>query len=1540
MVKLDWHGIRPLNGAQSSGFEELCTQIARSISPKGSNFVPKGAPDGGVECYTVLNNEKEWGWQAKYFDTLENSQWKQLDKSVRTALDKHPALVKYYICVPLDRPDARIENRQSCMERWKVHQNKWSDWAKENGSEVEFVWWGSSELLELLSEPCRAKCVSFWFDTRYFTNEWFYARLNEALASAGPRYTPELNVDLTIKENFEAFCRTEPFLNSLKMHVRSIRKKVSTLCNDVNKLSDSDITNSSTALSSSAKNLIDRVSALYVQPAGKIPFQEIIDQILETQTCTKDLNALLGKKEREQNPKSSKDTLPTSNPYRPTTNIRETINLLRDFSSALHKAKESFEHGSLFANSSLMLLTGEAGTGKTHLLCDVARMRIEAGQPTLLLMGQLFVGNTDPWTQILGQLDLRDQSVEQIIGALEAAAQSANCRALVLVDALNEGEGRNIWPNHLAAFLTQLQRSEWISVVLSVRSSYVDQVIPEATREEATNLVHDGFANHEYDATKTFFVYHGLELPSTPLLSPEFRNPLFLKTLCLGLEKSGQHRLPRGFHGISQTFDLYLSAINEDLAKKLDYNPKLSLVKKALNSFVQAIDKPDKPWLDMNQAIDIVNAFLPGRDYARSLYRGLVSERILIEESIQVGQNNLREEMVFISYERLADHLIARHLLDTHLDSENPENAFASDGPLAFVYDKNRYLPTGLVEAMCIQLPERTGKELASLAPKITESRNFRGAFRQSLVWRAMTAFSDDTLKILQNCCKGEYDFYEALDVLLTVTSIPGHPLNADFLDKRLSKDSMPERDSWWSTYLYRSFGNNGAVDRLVDWAASVDSERMLDNDAVRLCAITLTWMLTTSNRFLRDRATKALVSLLTGRISTLLPLLDRFQNVNDPYVLERLYAAVYGVAMRSHDSKDVGSLAKKVYEHIFDKGTPPAHILLRDYARGTVERALYLGARICIDESRIRPPYGSPWPKIPSEEEIVPLLPDLSSEVCDSGKADWARHDITKSVLHDDFARYVIGTNSGHSRWLSVRLSEPCWLSPDERLKELIDSFSPEERTAYEGFGKARDHLLSLQRQRMFSSLEKIKQDHTTLNEDTPANQESSELDNEDVQAKKTLDEALSVLESVLSDEQKTQLDKIFTAKNDRSQSFPPYFDLKLIQRYVLWRVFDLGWTTELFGDFERFFCNSAGRSASKAERIGKKYQWIAYHEIMALVADNFQFFEGYGDECIHQYDGPWQLSLRDIDPSCTLHSTPGGTKWDGHCPAWWAMVDYGEWGDDSEPEAWVVRKDNLPSLKELIRVQSPDDGTYWLNLHGFLEWTQPVPPEEERNDVERRNLWYIFNAYLIHKEDLQPFMDWAKENSFAGRWMPEPRDEYLMFLGEHGWSPASHCLDLSSWCLDRRNCPIEFRPVSLEFLKESTSFDCSIDETYTLQMPDKSLMQDLGLKWDSRAANFVDDVGKIVCMDPTAYAAGPTALLIREDSMREYLEREQLAIVWAAFGEKEAFGPGHSPEFIGELSISGAYTLAEEGLEGFLNCTSRLAKDEVKESEDKCDA
>ena len=119
MNDLSWSNIRAREGSQQAGFEEICAQLARSETPKGAKFVRKGSPDAGVECFCVLEDGSEWGWQAKFFTSSPgSSQWKQLDKSVQKALDKHPRLSRYFVCMPIDPPDARRGNEKSMLDKW------------------------------------------------------------------------------------------------------------------------------------------------------------------------------------------------------------------------------------------------------------------------------------------------------------------------------------------------------------------------------------------------------------------------------------------------------------------------------------------------------------------------------------------------------------------------------------------------------------------------------------------------------------------------------------------------------------------------------------------------------------------------------------------------------------------------------------------------------------------------------------------------------------------------------------------------------------------------------------------------------------------------------------------------------------------------------------------------------------------------------------------------------------------------------------------------------------------------------------------------------------------------------------------------------------------------------------------------------------------------------------------------------------------------------------------------------------------------------
>ncbi len=74
----------------------------------------------------------------------------------------------------------------------------------------------------------------------------------------------------------------------------------------------------------------------------------------------------------------------------------------------------------------------------------------------MVLSGSLTDG--EPWEQIRGQLDLAQVTTSDFLGALDAAAEAANCRAVLAIDALNERHGIALWETRLAGFIGLVQK--------------------------------------------------------------------------------------------------------------------------------------------------------------------------------------------------------------------------------------------------------------------------------------------------------------------------------------------------------------------------------------------------------------------------------------------------------------------------------------------------------------------------------------------------------------------------------------------------------------------------------------------------------------------------------------------------------------------------------------------------------------------------------------------------------------------------------------------------------------------------------------------------------------------------------------------------------------------------------------------------------------------------------------------------------------------------------------------------------------------------
>ena len=82
------------------------------------------------------------------------------------------------------------------------------------------------------------------------------------------------------------------------------------------------------------------------------------------------------------------------------------------------------------ASGRCVLLIGEAGIGKSHLLCDITLKRIKDGLPTLFVLGQHYQGG-NPLATLQDSLSLNDISPHEFLGALDAAGEAKKTNTLI-----------------------------------------------------------------------------------------------------------------------------------------------------------------------------------------------------------------------------------------------------------------------------------------------------------------------------------------------------------------------------------------------------------------------------------------------------------------------------------------------------------------------------------------------------------------------------------------------------------------------------------------------------------------------------------------------------------------------------------------------------------------------------------------------------------------------------------------------------------------------------------------------------------------------------------------------------------------------------------------------------------------------------------------------------------------------------------------------------------------------------------------------------
>nr|WP_313973957.1 hypothetical protein [uncultured Psychrobacter sp.] len=126
------------------------------------------------------------------------------------------------------------------------------------------------------------------------------------------------------------------------------------------------------------------------------------------------------------------------------------------------------------------------------------------------------------------------------MGALDASGEGASGKALIIIDAINEGRNREDWSNYLAALITKISEFPNINIVLSCRSTYLDWMIPEGLiGSTLMKITHQGFRGFEHKASAIYLSKQGISKPSAPIIYQSLVIHYFLRSVVKLLKIKG-----------------------------------------------------------------------------------------------------------------------------------------------------------------------------------------------------------------------------------------------------------------------------------------------------------------------------------------------------------------------------------------------------------------------------------------------------------------------------------------------------------------------------------------------------------------------------------------------------------------------------------------------------------------------------------------------------------------------------------------------------------------------------------------------------------------------------------------------------------------------------------------------------------------------------------------------------------------------------------------------------------------------------------------
>lgn len=1125
----------------------------------------------------------------------------------------------------------------------------------------------------------------------------------------------------------------------------------------------------------------------------------------------------------------------------------------------------------LAGKNRVLLLTGPAGSGKSHLLCDFTRKQMERGQPVVLLLGQNYPGG-DPTKFIYNGLHLHSNDSD--LQLLELYGAQSSRRVVIIIDAVNEGEHSSDWKNNLLALRQIITENPHLCLVISCRSTYLNQIIGDTIKSKFPTVNHPGFSGNKSKAARKYLEKFGIQAPDVPFLSEELTNPLFLRTICSAMKSQNQCVFSFKSDGLDKLLSFYQSSIENNIANKLNLR-STAIIRNAIKCFTTLLFPDQLFGISYVKVLDVFQEKLFG--HAEEILNSLITEGLLSESP---SLNKDGDNIVNFSFERFSDLYNAQLLLVEYDTISKFQKALLPENKVGQFLLKNSP-GNGIIEVLSVLIPERFNCELVDLIdwnhPEfiscyLDKQRLIDSAFAYSLTVRSSNAFSERTNTLFNQISTPSFTYQDdRFDILIRLSLQVENPWNATKLDAVLRRLDSATRDALWSTHIAVSdYGEDAdlsasPIRTLVEWASEVDVCD-LSGDSQKLLGTVLLWLTTTTNLKSRERTERALARLFALAPAQITYFIDSFSDIDDQYLVESLYSSIYAAILRQSNLLLLKQIAKSIPWARLIENVPD--ILIRDSLTGIFEYGKSLSVPALPEEMFPIHKHPSLKPLIFPNKQNIDEIREQCSEIARSAGSEFG-----------DFGKY---TMSMINLWSSTSLQDASGPQTEREKSEIFFAKQSPEVTELFDEIKALDLRKSLIDEQAASRYleNNSTNDYSFYFKNLKNSNEKKEIETIDFR----LEQLQNEIREKISPAESNRTDLLLQSRNSDSIS---KFDKSAAQRWVVKHAYEMGWKKELFSGFEEMYCNEFRPPYQhNIERIGKKYERIALAQLLAYISEQYYFVpQNYDDVDDSVYKGIWQFNYRKIDLTFPPLITSNSTK---------KLPQLTEYQYNSLPpmslhdqQEWVQSNTTIPNFSKIIEINDQASNNSWLLLADFQSVSDK--PEDRDSELLQSDFWYRINSCIIKTSDLK---DLIVPGENASLMAPDliyiPNNMHQAYFSEYPYRNLYPELITQPQTFENKS----MSKVTYESLLREYSWEYSDQATETqAYQPSRKLIQDLNLTY-GEYGEWKSDYQVVFC-DPHLWEQGRSRALCSKKALANYLKENNLSLIWLIGGEKRLFNP-----------------------------------------------